>query len=119
MEYWERSLATSITSLKELADRYHIDIEPLEPVVERYPMRINPCYLSLIEGDPVWRWCISDLKEPQDGSLPSDAFNKEGLLRVSWLVHRYPDRVILPASSTCATLSGSRQADTNFSASGT
>jgi lysine 2,3-aminomutase len=106
MEYWERSLATSITNLKELADRYHIDIEPLEPVVERYPMRINRYYLDLIHemDDPIWRQCVPDQQELEDNHLPADPLNEAELAPVPGVIHRYPDRVVLLVSSACPTL---------------
>jgi lysine 2,3-aminomutase len=105
MEYWERSLATSITNLKELADRYHIDIEPLEPVVERYPMRINRYYLDLIHemDDPIWRQCVPDQQELEDNHLPADPLNEAELSPVPGVIHRYPDRVVLLVSSACPT----------------
>ncbi len=105
MEHWERSLAASITSLKELADRYHFDIEPLEPVVERYPMRISRYYLDLIHemDDPIWRQCVPDQRELEDNHLPADPLNEAELSPVPGVIHRYPDRVVLLVSSACAT----------------
>lgn len=105
MEHWERSLATSITSLKELADRYHIHIEPLEPVVERYPMRITRYYMGLIQevDDPIWRQCVPDQSELEDNHLPADPLNEAELSPVPGVIHRYPDRVVLLVSSACPT----------------
>jgi len=105
MEHRERSLAASITSLKELADRYPIDVEPLKPVVERYPMRITFYYFSLIReiGDPIWRQCVPDQRELEDNHLPADPLNEAELSPVPGVIHRYPDRVVLLVSSACAT----------------
>jgi lysine 2,3-aminomutase len=105
MEYWERSLATSITRLKELPDRYPIDIEPLEPVVERYPMRITRYYLALIQevDDPIWRQCVPDQRELEGNHLPIDPLNEAELSPVPGVIHRYPDRVVLLVSSACPT----------------
>ena len=105
MEHWQKSLAASITSLDELADRYHIHIEPLEPVVGRYPMRITRYYLGLMRkvGDPIWRQCVPDQRELEDNHLPADPLNEAELSPVPGLIHRYPDRVVLLVSSACPT----------------
>jgi lysine 2,3-aminomutase len=106
MERWQRSLVKSITSLEELAERFEFDPEPLKPVTERYPMRITPYYLSLIQeiGDPIWRQCVPDLHELEDGLRPDDSFDEMEFSPVPGLIHRYPDRVVLLVSSTCPTL---------------
>lgn len=105
MENWQKSLATSINSLEELAKRFQVDPEPLKPAIERYPIKITSYYLSLIKeiDDPIWRQCVPDSRELEDDLLPVDPFNEEKLSPVPGLIHRYPDRVVLLVSSTCAT----------------
>lgn len=104
MEPWQKSLAQCITTPEELADRFAFDVEQLRTVVERYPMRITPHYLSLIEqpGDPIWRQCVPDPRELAHDELLPDPLNEAGLSPVPGLIHRYPDRVVLLVSSTCA-----------------
>ena len=106
MENWQRALAASVTSLKDLNKRYPIDVELLKPVVERYPMRITRYYLSLIKktGDPIWLQCMPDPRELEEDHLSVDPLNEEGLSPVPNLIHRYPDRVVLLVSSVCPTL---------------
>ncbi|MCJ7746905.1 MAG: hypothetical protein MUP27_04105 [Desulfobacterales bacterium] len=106
MEHWQRTLDKSLTRLEELAHLFHIDIEPLKPVVERYPMRITRYYLSLIQkpGDPIWLQCVPDPRELEDCNLFVDPLNEDGLTPVPGLIHRYPDRVVLLVSSACPTL---------------
>ncbi len=106
MEHWQRTLDKSLTHLKELAHIFHIDIKPLKPVVERYPMRITRYYLSLIQkpGDPIWLQCVPDPRELEEGNLFVDPLNEDGLTPVPGLIHRYPDRVVLLVSSACPTL---------------
>jgi lysine 2,3-aminomutase len=105
MERWFKVLDKSITSLEELAKHYPIDMEPLQQVVERYPMRITRYYFSLIKepDDPIWRQCIPDLRELKKDHLPTDPLNEEGLTPIPGLLHRYPDRVVLIVSSICPT----------------
>ncbi len=106
MENWERSLSKSITSLAELAAYYPIDAGSLKPVVDRYPVKITPHYLSLIreQGDPIWKQCIPDIRELEEDHLFPDPLNEKGLSPVPGLIHRYPDRAVLIVSSACATL---------------
>jgi lysine 2,3-aminomutase len=106
MERWQINLDKSITHLGELAYLFHIDIEPLKPVVERYPMRITHYYLSLIKepGDPIWLQCVPDLRELKDDHLSNDPLDEDGLTPVPGLIHRYPDRAVLLVSSACPTL---------------
>ncbi len=104
MEQWQKSLAKSVNSLRELAGRFKIDPGPLRPVVEHYPMRITPHYLNLIQeiGDPIWLQCVPDFRELEN-SLPVDSSNEAVYSPIPGLIHRYPDRVVLLVSSTCAT----------------
>lgn len=103
MEQWQRSLKESIYSPVQLAGRFSADMETLEPVITRYPMRITRYYLGLIEspGDPIWRQCIPDPEELTDNQQ-SDPLNEEGLSPVPGLIHRYPDRVVWLVSHQCA-----------------
>lgn len=105
MEQWQKSLRASITCLEEFAEYFPVDINSLQPVVERYPMRITRYYLSLIRetGDPIWRQCVPDLRELEDDHLSPDPLHEERLSPVPGLIHRYPDRVVLLLSSACAT----------------
>jgi lysine 2,3-aminomutase len=102
---WQESLARSLTRPEELAERFGIDPAPLAAVAERYPMRITPHYLGLIRevGDPIWRQCVPDPEELAADDLSADPLAEEELSPVPHLVHRYPDRVLLLASGTCAT----------------
>ncbi|PLX82195.1 MAG: lysine 2,3-aminomutase [Desulfuromonas sp.] len=105
MELWQERLKQSITTPEELAERFGIDPVPLEPVVQRYPLRITPHYAGLIQevGDAIWRQCVPDPAELEEDDLPVDPLAEERLSPVPTVVHRYPGRVLLLASGTCAT----------------
>jgi lysine 2,3-aminomutase len=105
MERWLKVLNKSITSLENLGKYYPVDVEPLQQVVEHYPMRITPYYFSLIKepDDLIWRQCVPDLRELKADHLPIDPLNEEGLTPIPGLLHRYPDRVVLLVSSICPT----------------
>jgi len=94
-----------MVSPDELACFYPVDAEQIKPVVKLYPMRITPYYFNLVQymGDPIWLQSVPDPRELRDDHLHPDPLNEEGLSPVPGLIHRYPDRVVLIVSSTCAT----------------
>lgn len=103
-EDWQLQLKDALTDVVELADRFHLDPGLLAPVTERYPLRITPHVLSLIEspGDPLWRQFIPDPQELAESGL-IDPLGEENLSPVSSVVHRYPDRVLFLVSGNCAS----------------
>ncbi len=102
-EAWQESLANSIVSVTQLAERFEVDVTALEAVTARYPFRITPYYYSLIRevGDPIWRQCVPDPAELNDAGL-IDPLAEEDLAPVPSVVHRYPDRAIFLVSGSCA-----------------
>lgn len=104
MSTWQRQLADSLTAPASLAEQFDIDPTPLGEVVRRYPMRISPYYLDLIEepGDGIWRQCVPDVRELEPCEEDADPLDEERLSPVPLVVHRYPDRVLLLASGECA-----------------
>ncbi|HKJ04332.1 MAG TPA: KamA family radical SAM protein [Geopsychrobacteraceae bacterium] len=104
VEEWQQSLKESITRPAQLAEYFPVDVAALEAVTDRYPMRITPYYLDLIEeiGDPIWRQCVPDPAElSEEGML--DPLGEENLSPVPSVIHRYPDRVVFLASGNCAS----------------
>ena len=104
MPRWRALLAGSVTTAGQLAARFDVDPESLAPVIARFPMRINPYFLSLIRrpGDPLWRQAVPDLAELADGAGAPDPLHEETQSPVPGLIHRYPDRVVLLAAEQCA-----------------
>ncbi len=104
MELWQKMLQGSITSPARLTRRYGIDPRPLAEVAERYPMRVTPYYLSLIQsvGDPIWRQAVPSIEEMEEGRCCADPLDEEEQSPVPNLVHRYPDRVLFMVCAECA-----------------
>lgn len=100
---WRRLLSESVTALDALPVAVAKDDRHIE-LLERYPMCINPYYLSLIrqKDDPIYRQCIPDLREIWDHTGVDDPLNEEGCSPVPGLTHRYPDRVLFLVSARCA-----------------
>ena len=100
---WKRLLSESVVTLDALP-RPPAHREKLAQVISRYPMRINPYYLGLIqeENDPIYRQCVPDIREIEDVGGVVDPLHEEGHSPVYGLTHRYPDRVLFLVSAECA-----------------
>jgi len=101
---WKKNLAASIHSPETLARVRPVDAAALEAVCARYPMRINPYWLSMAQrpGDPFWRQAVPDVRELEDGIAEGDPLAEETQSPVPGLIHRYPDRVVFLVSDRCA-----------------
>jgi len=102
---WQRLLAASIVTPEALAENVPVDAASLRQVTQKYPMRINPYFMSLIAetNGPIWRQCVPDIKElEQDETLAPDALREEPQSPTPNLIHRYPDRVLFMVSNQCA-----------------
>lgn len=101
---WKSQLAASLVSVDQLAGRFGVDPEPLRAVARRYPLRITPHYLALIEAqdDPIWLQCVPDPRELAMDNLPEDSLNEAAFAPIPAIVHRYPDRALLLISGQCA-----------------
>jgi lysine 2,3-aminomutase len=102
---WREILLKSVVTAEQIADFFPVDIGEIRRVLERYPMRINPYYFSLIRnvGDPLWLQAVADIREfNDDASAEPDPLWEEAQSPVPNLIHRYPDRVVFLVSSQCA-----------------
>jgi lysine 2,3-aminomutase len=79
-----------------------------EKITQKFPMSITPYYLSLIdtenlENDPIFKQSFPDINELSiDDSDMADPLHEDKDSPVDGLTHRYPDRVLLLVSNTCA-----------------
>ena len=80
------------------------DLEEITRVKRKYPMKISPYYLGLIQAkdDPIWKQCVPHKEELEDTFNVEDPLKEEEYTPVPYLVHKYPDRVLLLISSKCA-----------------
>lgn len=101
---WRKLLSESIETAEALRQWLGRDIPRIEETIRRFPMRINPYYLSLIkaQGDPLFRQCVPDPKELELGQGLADPLEEERHSPVPGLTHRYPDRVMFLISNECA-----------------
>jgi lysine 2,3-aminomutase len=92
-------LVTRFPSLQHASD--------LSPVIGKYPLAITPYYASLIrradKTDPIFQMCVPQLTELNDPPfLMPDPLEECHDMPVPGLVHRYPDRALLIATTTCS-----------------
>jgi len=104
METWKTLLQKSITTPEHLSAFFGEASRGIARVVDSFPMRINPYYLSLIKqpGDALWRQAVPDPAELNDPVCLDDPLNEENLSPVPNLVHKYPDRVLFLVNNQCA-----------------
>ncbi|MEN6609450.1 MAG: lysine 2,3-aminomutase [Methanoregulaceae archaeon] len=80
----------------------------LQETIDRFPLRITPYYLSLIDpgdlwNDPVFKQAFPSPKELIVESYElSDPLEEDKDSPVPCITHRYPDRVLFLVSNTCA-----------------
>ncbi|MBN2535970.1 MAG: KamA family radical SAM protein [Spirochaetales bacterium] len=80
------------------------NLEEINRVKKKYPMKITSYYLNLIKekDDPIWLQSIPKKEELEDIFNIEDPLKEEEHTPVPYLVHKYPDRVLLLVSSLCA-----------------
>jgi len=105
-EFWKEILSKSIVNADELQKicKIKIESEEIKKVIKKYPMRINPYFLSLIKekDDAIWKQCIPDIKEIDDSFGLEDPLAEERDSPVPGITHRYPDRALFLVSNQCA-----------------
>jgi len=104
MTVWEEELRQCCTDPAQIARRFGLDPASAGAVAERYPVRLTPHLLGLIEGpdDPLGRQFLPHPAELDEDRLPEDPLAEETLSPTPAIVHRYRDRVLLLAANTCA-----------------
>ena len=100
-----RRIRTQV-ELQEIFPNLHMG-SGLAAAAERFPLAITPYYASLIRrldvSDPVFCMSVPQFEELLDPSfLQDDPLEEDHDMPVPGLVHRYPDRALLIATTTCA-----------------
>ena len=104
MTTWQQNLAASLTDPAAIAARFALDPTTVAAVAARYPVRLTPLLLGLIErsDDPLGRQFLPDWRELADDGLPADPLAETELAPLPAVVHRYPRRALLFAGNSCA-----------------
>lgn len=105
---WKWQLRNQIKTagkLKEIFDITQYEFEQLVKVSEKFRFAITPYYLSLIQNfnksDPIYLQCIPQIDELYYGGK-IDPMNESNNNPAGTITRRYPDRVILNVTNSCA-----------------
>ena len=106
---WKWQLQNQIQTaeqLKKIFDITPYEYEQLEKVGRKFRFAITPYYLSLIqnfnENVPIYRQCIPQIDELYGGGK-IDPMNERNNNPAGAITRRYPDRVIVNVTNSCAT----------------
>jgi len=104
MARWQQQLAACLTDPAAIANRFGLPVSDVTAVAARYPVRLTPQLLELIEraDDPLGRQFLPDRRELAADNLPADPLAECELAPVPAVVHRYPSRALLLAGNACA-----------------
>ncbi len=107
---WRWQMRHRIRRVDQLIARFpslQPDAPRLRRVVEKYPLAITPYYATLIQRadqtDPIFRMVVPHVEELEDPPfLTPDPLQEETHMPIPGLVHRYPDRALIVATTTCS-----------------
>ena len=103
MKIWRKLIKKTITTPEALAKVLDVNIEEIKKVHKKFPLRVDPYYLGLIQekDDPIWKMVVPDIKELEGGGV-KDSLSEEEQSPVPSIIHRYPDRVLFYTSYLCS-----------------
>ena len=106
---WRWQMRHRFRTVDELLELFPtLRIDSIAQVASKFPLAVTPYYASLIarpdDSDPIFRMCVPQVDELYNPPFLRDDPLEEGEdMPVPGLVHRYPDRALLIATTTCST----------------
>jgi lysine 2,3-aminomutase len=107
---WRWQMSNRIRTIEQLVGQFPnlANQNEIAAVAKRYPMAITPYYASLIRrldfSDPIFTMSIPQISELSDPAfLSADPLEETKDMPVPGLVHRYPDRALIIATTACAS----------------
>jgi lysine 2,3-aminomutase len=102
---WKWQLANRLTSFKDLK---RLNIKGLKEEDFKFPLSITPYYATLLQNKdinyPLCKTMIPSAEELiKNPGEEDDPLCEDDMSPVPGLVHRYPDRVLLLSTNTCAS----------------
>lgn len=105
---WKWQLQNQVQTAKQLKEIFDIsqyEFEQIKKIGEKYRFAITPYYLSLIQNfdkyDPIYLQCIPQIDELcRAGQI--DPMNETNNNPAGAITRRYPDRVIVNVTNSCA-----------------
>lgn len=105
---WQlRNSYRTVADLKKVMDLTDDELQALNNLRNRLPLRVTPYFASLIcnsrPGDPLRRNVIPVIDELfQHATEESDPLHEANFSPVKGIVHRYPDRVLFTVTQFCS-----------------
>lgn len=108
MSKWENLLAKGYQDIRDLQEILHLDkseLNKLMEIQERFPMFVNPYYLSLINpedpNDPIRKMCIPTDMELDTGGTMDTSGELDNTV-VPGMQHKYAQTVLVLSTNQCA-----------------
>jgi len=99
---WEEQIARSVTDAARLGRYFDLDAAARR-AAEVYPVRLTPYLLDLAcRSEGVARQFVPDGAELDGADASPDPLHEEQARPVPSVIHRYPDRLLLMAGTSCA-----------------
>lgn len=110
---WKWQVKHSIREISQVEEIFDVKLDAyqsndIEKTIKSFPMAITPYYLSLVDpvdfkNDPVFKQAFPDKRELDIAKYDmADPLAEDKDSPVEGVTHRYPDRVLLHISNTCA-----------------
>ncbi len=107
-ENWKDLLADSIRSVDTLQKAINLsenEAAQLEKIIEKYPLCVNPYYLSLVNRDdpqdPIRKMCIPDLHEFSEGGQEDTSGEADNTV-IQGMQHKYRQTALILSTNQCA-----------------
>ena len=105
---WKDMLAHSIRDVDELRKCLELNEEEagqMDRIIERYPLCVNPYYLSLIDredpNDPIRKMCIPDIHEFSEGGHADTSGEADNTV-IQGMQHKYRQTALILSTNQCA-----------------
>lgn len=108
MSSWKELLLESIRNVEQLKNSLHLSDEEanqMGQIIERYPICVNPYYLSLINmedpNDPIRKMCIPDIREFSEGGKKDTSGENDNTV-MKGMQHKYKQTALILSTNQCA-----------------
>ena len=107
-ENWKDMLQHSIRNVDELRRFLPMsdeEAEQMRGIIERYPLCVNPYYLSLVNiddpNDPIRKMCIPEIHEFSEGGQADTSGEADNTV-IQGMQHKYRQTALILSTNQCA-----------------
>ena len=105
---WKDILDQSIRDVEELRKNLALtedEAQQMGRIIQRYPLCVNPYYLSLIDrddpNDPIRKMCIPDIHEFSEGGQADTSGEADNTV-LQGMQHKYRQTALILSTNQCA-----------------